>query len=213
MRNKLTRDGRHSEKSGSDQNSDGKGYCPLAQRIIEKSGTMTLSRHLLERTIDGYDSMDGLSEEEYEYLRTLPEAFDNGTWTYDDVEWVVRWKSSRSIGYFKQNDPDEVTECIERTLDAESVTRKIEILTRLDGVAVRMASALLLFMEPDRFTVLDWRAWDVLHQTGYLLDEMPDNPGVEEYLLFLGASWALANEYDVSLRTLDMVLWTLGGQE
>jgi hypothetical protein len=53
----------------------------------------------------------------------------------------------------------------------------------------------------------------VLHENGYLPDEMPDDPTVEDYLLYLGACWAIANEYDVSLRTLDMALWALGGDE
>ena len=76
-----------------------------------------------------------------------------------------------------------------------------------------MGSAFLLFMNPDRFTVLDWKAWSVLHESGYLPDEMPDDPSVDDYLLYLGACWAIANEYDVSLRTLDMALWALGGDE
>jgi hypothetical protein len=57
--------------------------------------------------------------------------------------------------------------------------------------------------------VIDERAWNVLQQTGYLSQDLSDDPTVEEYLLYLGACWALANEYDVSLRTLDMALWAL----
>lgn len=174
---------------------------------------MTLRRHPLEQHIDGYGTLEGTSQEEDGHLKTLPEAFENGSWTVEDIEWIVRWKSSRSMGYFRRNDSEDVRECIGRALNVERVSQKIEILTQLDGVAVRMASAVLMFMDPDRFTVLDWRAWAVLHRTGYLPDEMPADPGVEEYLLFLGACWALANEYDVSLRTLDRVLWSLGGDE
>jgi hypothetical protein len=32
-------------------------------------------------------------------------------------------------------------------------------------------------------------------------------------IVYLGACWAIANEHDVSLRTLDMALWALGGDE
>lgn len=174
---------------------------------------MTLRRHPLEQQFDEYKTLGGASQEEDEHLKILREAFDNGSWTVEDIEWIVRWKSSRSMGYFQRNDSEDVRECVERVLNVERVGRKIEILTQLDGVAVRMASAVLMFMDPDRFTVLDWRVWAVLHRMGYLPDEMPADPSVEEYLLFLGACWALANEYDVSLRTLDRVLWSLGGDE
>ncbi len=50
-----------------------------------------------------------------------------------------------------------------------------------------MASAILLFVNPGRFTVLDWRAQGVLHGNGYLPDEMPGDPTVDDYLLYLGA--------------------------
>jgi lipoprotein NlpI len=40
---------------------------------------------------------------------------------------------------------------------------------------------------------------------------MPDTPTVENYLLYLGAYWAIAKEYDVSLDILDMALWALRG--
>ena len=148
-----------------------------------------------------------------ERLETLPEAFTDGSWSMEDLEWIVRWKSSRSIGYFERNDREDVTQHVNDALAADSVSEKVDILSELDGVQVRMASAILLFVNPDRFTVLDWRAWDVLHENGYLPDEMPDDPAVEDYLLYLGACWAIANEYDVTLRTLDRALWALGGDE
>ena len=42
---------------------------------------------------------------------------------------------------------------------------------------------------------------------------MPGDHSVEDYLLYLGARLAIANEYDVNLRMLNMALWALGGDE
>ena len=42
---------------------------------------------------------------------------------------------------------------------------------------------------------------------------MPDDHFVEDCLLYLGACLAIANEYDVNLRMLDMAPWALGGDE
>jgi len=50
---------------------------------------------------------------------------------------------------------------------------------------------------------------NVLQETGYLGQKLSDDPTADEYLLYLGACWAIANEYDVSLRTLDRALWVL----
>jgi hypothetical protein len=83
----------------------------------------------------------------------------------------------------------------------------------LSGIGVPVASAVLLFINPDRFTVIDERAWSVLQETGYLAQELSNDPTVDEYLLYLGACWTLANEYDVSLRTLDRALWVLDIKE
>ena len=174
---------------------------------------MTLSQQLLEEQEVAYEAEENRYAEEMKRIETLPSAFTEGSWSMADMEWIVRWKSSRSIGYFERNDREDVTQHVNDALAADSVSEKVDILSELDGVQVRMASAILLFVNPDRFTVLDWRAWDVLHETGYLPDEMPDDPTVEDYLLYLGACWAIANEYDVSLRTLDMALWALGGDE
>lgn len=174
---------------------------------------MTLSQQLLEEQEVAYEAEEDKYTEEIDRLESLPSSFADGSWSREDMEWIVHWKSSRSIGYFNDNDDKEVKHLVNDALNANSVSEKVDILTRLDGVQVRMASAILLFMNPDRFTTLDWRTWDVLHENGYLPDEMPDHPTIEDYLLYLGTCRAIANEYDVSLRTLDMALWTLGGDE
>lgn len=174
---------------------------------------MNLGQRLLEQQEPAYAEEEDSYREEIERLDTFPTSFEDGSWTIEDVEWIVQWKSSRSTGYFARNDPPDITDAIGRALEADSIQKKVDILTELDGVQVRMASAFLLFMDPERYTVLDWRAWEVLYEAGYLPDEMPDDPEVEDYLVYLGACWALANEYDVSLRTLDMALWALGGED
>ena len=57
-----------------------------------------------------------------------------------------------------RNDRENVIQHVNDALAADSVSEKVDILTELNGVQVRMASAILLFVNPDRFTVLDWRA-------------------------------------------------------
>ena len=113
------------------------------------------------------------------------------------------------LGHFNSNDETFVTSQIEKAVNTSSPSEKLTYLIEISGVAERMGSAFLLFMNPDRFTVLDRKAWGVLHESGYLPDEMPNSLTVEDYLLYLGACWAIANEYDVNLRTLDRALWVL----
>lgn len=180
---------------------------------------MTLSRRLLSQKAHDYDEFEGLSDEERRRLETLPLAFEEGTWTWEDLEWIIGWKMTdmpfeqKVLDDFNSNDEAFVTSQIQKVLVARNPGEKLDLLTDINGVAERMGSAFLLFMDPKMYTVLDWRAWGVLHETGYLPHQMPDDPSVDDYLIYLGACWALANEYDVSLRTLDMALWALRSED
>ena len=109
----------------------------------------------------------------------------------------------------RKNSEEEIRSKVERAVHESGIQTRVDALISLNGIGVPVASAILLFIDPDRFTVIDERAWNVLQETGYLLDDISDDPTVEEYLLYLGTCRALANEYNVSLRALDMALWVL----
>lgn len=180
---------------------------------------MNLNRQLLEQQERVYAKMEGRYDEELQRLETLPEAFEQGTWSWDDLEWIVQWKMTglpfvnKVLDDFKTNKKAFTNSQITRAVDAPRPEKKLAHLIELNGVAERMGTAFLLFMNPEQYTVLDWKAWSVLYNNGYLHYQMPDKPSIGDYQLYLGACWTLANEYNVSLRTLDMALWTLGGKE
>ena len=176
-----------------------------------------MGRRVLEQKEALYAKTEDLYEDEIEQLESLPTAFEEGTWSQEDVEWILEWKTGvftkPTLRHFRKNEDAVVQEHIENAVHESNIRTKVESLTSLSGVGVPVASAILLFINPDRFTVIDERAWRVLYETGYLPQELSDDPTVEEYLMYLGACWALANEYDVSLRTLDMALWALDTEE
>ncbi len=177
---------------------------------------MSLSRRLIEQKMNDYE--DPIFEEELEQLDALPELFSNGKWTQDDLEWIIKWKvgtafEKPTLRHIRSNSDEQIRQAIETAVNARTVGDKVNALTSIKGVGVPVASAILLFINPNRYTVIDVRAWGALHEMGYVDQELSDNPSVEEYLIYLGSCWTLANEYDVSLRTLDMALWALGGDE
>lgn len=175
---------------------------------------MDLSRRVLEHFESKYPEEEDMYEEEVVQLESLPTAFEEGSWSQEDLEWIIEWKVGNAfvkpvLRHLRNNDDEEIQKSIDTAVHQSSIRSKVEALTSLNGVGVPVASAILLFINPKRFTVIDKRAWNVLHESEYLSQELSDDPTVEEYLLYLGACWALANEYDVSLRTLDMALWAL----
>jgi hypothetical protein len=175
---------------------------------------MDLGQRVLEQQEPRYAEEEDMYEEEVARLKSLPTAFEEDEWSRDDIEWIIEWKVGPEfvkpvLGYFRDNDDAVVQEHIERAVQKSSIRNKVEPLTSLDGIGVPVASAILLFIDPDRFTVIDGRAWNMLQETKYLSQELSEDPTVDEYLMYLGACWTLANKYDVSLRTLDRALWVL----
>lgn len=174
---------------------------------------MGLDRRLIISKAEEYfeiASEERYQKEEPNQLQRLPTAFENGTWDWEDLEWIVRWKSPRPIKHFQSNDRDTVDDLIAKVVEAGSTQRKLDLLTDLSGVRVKMASAFLLFMDPKRYTVIDSRAGSVLTREGYIPSN-PDDPSIEEYINYLDVCRGLADEYEVELRTLDRALWVLGG--
>ncbi|MFA9417625.1 hypothetical protein [Natrinema sp. HArc-T2] len=172
---------------------------------------MELTGRRIREAARAYPRQDRVDfEEEERQLDVLPIAFAEGTWTWEDLEWVVGWKSNRVIPDFRMNDTELAEDTVRRTLERQSVVEKVETLqNNLHGVGVPVASALLLFMDPIAYTVLDERAWSALQVAGHLDTELSETPTVDEYLMYLGVCHTLANEIDVELRTLDRGLWVL----
>lgn len=174
---------------------------------------MALNRELIIEQAERYEQVvsDDHYREEQKQLERLPTVFTNHSWEWVDLEWIVRWKTPRSIGYFNRNDRDTVDEVLERVLEASSTGRKIRMLMELSGIRVKMASAFLLFMNPEEYTVLDWRAANVLTDEDILNQTISDDASIDEYIEYLRVCRSTAEQLDVSLRELDRALWVLGG--
>lgn len=148
-------------------------------------------------------------EEESNQLERLPIVFEEGTWDWDDLVWIIRWKSARVIRKFERNDPEEVDKVIAEVVDSSSTEQKLDLLTNIIGVRVKVGSAFLLFMNPEQYTVIDSRAGGFLSQEGYI-PPLSDSPSIEEYINYLDVCRGLADDYNVDLRNLDRAIWVLG---
>jgi len=168
---------------------------------------------MLEHLESKYPKEEDMYDEEVKQLESLPTAFEEGTWSREDLEWIIEWKvgvfTKPILKHLRKNDDKEIQAKIEEAVHEPDIRSKVEALTSLNGIGVPVASAILMFIDKDRFTVIDERAWNVLQETKYISQQLSEDPTVDEYLIYLGACWTLANEYDVSIRTLDRALWVL----
>jgi hypothetical protein len=79
---------------------------------------------------------------------------------------MCRWKSPRPLHHYRRNSAASVERAARVALATRSERRRLEALTRLRGVSVPVASAILTLVDPRRYGVIDIRAWQVLYALG-----------------------------------------------
>jgi thermostable 8-oxoguanine DNA glycosylase len=129
--------------------------------------------------------------------------------TKDVLKKIADWKASRTKGYIRKNNPKYVKEVTQVSLTAQNEKLMLEVLTLLNGVSIRMASAILQFCFPNQYTVMDWRAWQSLRNLGKISGEIEDT--YECYKKYNDICQKIAKQFHVSLRTLDKALWQWKG--
>jgi len=128
--------------------------------------------------------------------------FANGPFNLADVGVIVEWKSPRGMDRFKLKSAEEVEAAIRQAIEATEtgdVRRAVKALTKLAGVKLKMASAILTAMFPTLYTVCDFRA---SHALG-----VKDSSGLRFYIAYLAACREMAARYGVSLRDFDRANW------
>ncbi len=172
----------------------------------------------LREYIDEYERREPFARVEDDRLATLPAAFAEGTYLWKDIEWIVRWYCRRPLdgrgaaeeAAFRENDMAAIRDAIESTLAADTIPERIHSLSRLAGVDVPIATAMLQFMDPLRFAVITERSWNALYDMG-LVDELFHTPvDAPRYVRYLRECTDLATEADVTVAAVERALWRIG---
>jgi len=129
--------------------------------------------------------------------------------TEDILKKIAKWKSPRVMPHIIKNDEQYVKEVTQVSLSTNNEKLKIEILTLLNGVQIRMASAILFFCSPEQYTVMDYRAWDSLKALDKINGEISDT--FECWQKYNEICREIAKQNGVSLRRLDKALWQFQG--
>ena len=182
---------------------------------------MDLTPSLVEERAREYRETEPLYDVEREHVESLPSAFAGGEYGWRDAEWVVQWYFRRHLGAYPdadrravesaygENEFEDVRDTLSAVLRAEDDGERVRLLTSLEGVDVRVASAFLQFAVPERYVAVGDREWAVLRAAGELHEPYPDPPSVEDYLTYLETCRAVADRLGTGLRTLHTALWRL----
>src|SRR3989441_10290418 len=96
----------------------------------------------------------------------LADVRRRGWFTRGEFLQMCRWKSPRALRRYAADPAATVRRVSRAVLAARSERRRLELLTRLRGVSVPTASAILTLIDPRRYGVLDVRAWQLLFGLG-----------------------------------------------
>ena len=105
-----------------------------------------------------------------------------------------------------ENGDGEIADALSLACAANTERAAISVLCGLTGVDTPVASAILTWINPERYTVIDFRALEALG------NETNDRT-VNFYLCYLSACRRLAKEHGVSLRNLDRALWQSSSED
>ena len=199
------------------------GNAPHERSVRTVASTLRSTEAAPQRTVIGIGSkfpFDNLAEilryaelywelitpaeaaEERAFEREMPAARQAGFLTKDLFVRLGCWKSVRQTPNYKSNDEQKVADATARAFAATDPRSAVSALMQLRGVALRTASALLQWMRPDVYCILDVRVVSALGKP-----EPASWDDVDFYLSIAADIRALARRHGLDLRTIDRALW------
>lgn len=89
----------------------------------------------------------------------------SGDYSRDNLQVIFRWKTGgRGISRLYRNTDEEIADALQLAVRAAADRSAVAVLCGLNGVEVPVASAILTAINPERFTIIDFRA---LESPGY----------------------------------------------
>lgn len=125
----------------------------------------------------------------------------NGDCSRANLIAIFVWKTKRrGISRIERNTDKEIGEALSLATHAKEDRIKIATLRGLHGVEIPVASAILTAIDPERYTVIDFRALAALGVSA-------TSPSLNLYISYLRKCRELAFSLHVGLRDLDRALW------
>ena len=153
-----------------------------------------------------------LSTKEYpatqKVIDELSIVSERGYLTKVDLVKVCRWKSPRAIKHIQRNCAAKVKKVTKAVFATRSEKKKLELLTGLYGVSVPMASSILMLTNPQRYGVIDIRAWQLLYEMHSVITN-PNGSGFnfKQWRRYLTILRYYSKKYKVGARDIERTLF------
>src|SRR3989344_7035791 len=143
--------------------------------------------------------------EEVLFNEVGPEIRKRGFMKFDEFYKICMWKSVRPKKRYIQN--NKIVENITKKAFSENnEANKMLMLTRLNGVGIPTASAILTIVFPNKYSVIDIRCIESLNFLGYKISKVMT---IKNWLEYIKIMRKLAEENNVTPRQMDMALFTM----
>lgn len=129
----------------------------------------------------------------------------------DDFDFycIIYWKSNRNKTGIRNGlgklDPGKLFDEVRETEEAEKPKDTVKVLTKVKGIGIAIASAILAVCYPDKYTVVDSYVFKKVKEWGYLPDASLNDEG---YLKYNELCKEWSHKYRIPLRDVDRILWT-----
>ena len=134
--------------------------------------------------------------------RSLPAVgYAAGDYTRSNIGRIFDWKTGgRGESRLQRNSDEEIADALRLAVSAKTERAADAVLLGLQGVLAPVASAILTAIDPERYTVIDFRALEALGSKS-------KDRSVNFYLAYLTRCRQLAKAHHVALRDFDRALW------
>jgi|Deesub1362A_J573_1020465.scaffolds.fasta_scaffold06144_5 squalene cyclase len=149
-------------------------------------------------------------KESEEFSLNIGKKFkDRGYLTPLEVFYFICWKSYPnkvpSAWLFWQIENQEnvkkITHKAFQLVNQNRIKEAVEELIKLKGIKVRTASAILTFLDPNKFGTIDKFAWKALY------NETKEEFNSDDYIKYLKDIREIAKKCNIRVRDVDLALW------
>ena len=125
--------------------------------MFQKSDIASLSLQFDPEEIPGLTKRYGPKQDDA--ALAAGHRIDDGEYTRKNLGEIFEWKTKgRGRSRLLRNTDREIADALALVVKAQTERAAIAVLTGLHGVNVPVASAILTAIDPDRYTVIDFRA-------------------------------------------------------
>lgn len=180
---------------------------------------------MIQTEAQAYRDQEPFYTVEQEQIETFGPAIANGQYGWRDVVWIVQWYYRRYLGAypddhrreieetFAENEFEAIRDRLSEVIASSEVSEQVGLLTQLNGVDVGLASAFLMYIEPEERITIGPREWSALVNHSELERSPPEPFEPADYSSYLQTCREIGTRTDSTMWTVYQALWRLGDQD